>query len=161
MFRIQKLAEAPRTDMENGRGTVILLVGEAPGDRLAGLWSAAAYSRARLGELLGLEWGDVGWTRGAICIRRALTGVSKREPEFDARKTSRACRVVTLGPDVLDALRRHRARQSEERLRLGDAYADYGLVFATSFGTALGGRNAIRSFKQALARGVAAGLPLP
>ena len=34
MFSIQKLAEAPRTDMENGRGTVILPVGEAPGAKL-------------------------------------------------------------------------------------------------------------------------------
>ena len=34
MFRIQQLAEAPRMDMENGRGTVILLVGEAPGAKL-------------------------------------------------------------------------------------------------------------------------------
>ena len=33
-FGIQKLAEAPRTDTENGRGTVVLLVGEAPGAKL-------------------------------------------------------------------------------------------------------------------------------
>ena len=34
MFSIQKLAEALRTDTENGRGTVILLVGKAPGAKL-------------------------------------------------------------------------------------------------------------------------------
>ena len=130
----------------------LLDTAETTGDRLAGLWAAAAYSGARLGELLGLEWGDVDWGRGALRIRRALTGVSKGEPDFDAGKTSRARRVVTLGPDALDALKRHRARQNEDRLRLGEAYADYGLVFATSLGTALGERNVIRSFKRALAR---------
>jgi integrase len=130
----------------------LLDTAESTGDRLAGLWAVAAYSGARLGELLGLEWGDVDWGRSALRIRRALTDVSRGEPSFDTGKTTRARRVVTLGPDALDALRRHRARQNEDRLRLGDAYSDYGLVFSTSLGTALGERNVIRSFKRALSR---------
>jgi integrase len=130
----------------------LLDAAEANGDRLCGLWAVAAYSGARLGELLGLEWGDVDWDRSALRIRRALTDVSKGEPRFDEGKTTRTRRVVTLGPDALDALRQHRARQNQERLRLGEAYADFGLVFATSLGTALGERNVIRSFKRALAR---------
>jgi len=52
----------------------------------------------------------------------------------------------------MDALRQHRAPQYEERLRLGEAYADYGLVFATSLGTGIGERNVIRSSKRALGR---------
>ena len=50
------------------------------------------------------------------------------------------------------ALRQHRARQAEERPKLGDGYRDYGLVFATRLGTAPSQRNVERAFKLALKR---------
>ncbi|MBA2446985.1 MAG: site-specific integrase [Chloroflexi bacterium] len=130
----------------------LLDAAEAAGDRLAGLWAMLAHTGARVGELLGLGWDDVSWDRTAITIRRSLEPESGPEPSFDTPKTARGRRVVTLGADAIDALRRHRARQNAERLRRGEAYCDFGLVFATSNGTPLGERNVIRAFKAALKR---------
>lgn len=73
-------------------------------------------------------------------------------PEFGEPKTNRSRRTISLPSEAIDALRKHRVRQNEERLAIGEYYADYGLVFATQIGTALMARNVIRSFKAALTR---------
>jgi len=85
-----------------------------------------------------------------------LLGAEHGAPILGEPKTDSGRRVVTLPPAAMTALRQHRARQLEDRLRLGADYAPYDLVFSTSLGTALLGRNVIRSFKAALRR---AGLP--
>jgi len=54
------------------------------------------------------------------------------------------------------ALREHRVRQLEERLRLGDAWTDWGLVFPSTVGTPLEGSNVSKHFIRLLER---AGLP--
>ena len=57
----------------------------------------------------------------------------------------------------MSALRKHRARQSEERLMVGPLYRDLGLVFATGHGPPVESSNLVgRSFKALLKR---AGLP--
>jgi hypothetical protein len=60
-------------------------------------------------------------------------------------------REVALGTGAFEALRKHRARQSEERLMLGSLYENLGLVFATAKGTPLEASNIDnRSFKPLL-----------
>jgi len=54
-------------------------------------------------------------------------------------------------------LRSHRARQAEERLKIGSLYCDQDLIFASTIGTPLEASNVMnRSFKPLLKR---AGLP--
>src|SRR5262249_46002613 len=53
-------------------------------------------------------------------------------------------------------LRQHRASQAEEKLRLGAAYLDHGLVFATAEGKPLAPSLLNRAFTRALAQ---AGVP--
>lgn len=66
-------------------------------------------------------------------------------------------REVALGPMAVEAVRKHRARQAEEKLLLGALYEDMGLVFATPKGTPLKASNLVnRSFKPLLER---AGVP--
>jgi integrase len=77
--------------------------------------------------------------------------LTKRQT-VDTPKTTRGRRLVTLDPDALETLKRHRTRQNVERLKLGPDYDDRNLVFATSLGTPLSQRNVIRSFKAALRR---------
>jgi hypothetical protein len=64
--------------------------------------------------------------------------------------------VIREADSALAALREQRDRQEFERRRLGEDYADHGLVFASHSGTPLLARNVIRAFKALLAR---AGLP--
>jgi len=66
-------------------------------------------------------------------------------------KTARSRRDQPLPDELVDALRRHRARQSEERLAAGTHGAGSACVFTTPIGTPVDPRNDFRCFKQLLA----------
>ncbi|MGB9868215.1 MAG: site-specific integrase [Bacillota bacterium] len=66
-------------------------------------------------------------------------------------KTSRSRRTIYLCQTALAALRKHRVRQAEERLKAGEAWQDWGLVFTTEIGTPLSPSNVRnRSFHKIL-----------
>ena len=66
-------------------------------------------------------------------------------------------RSIKLSRKAVEALRSHRARQAEEKLRLGSLWQDNGLVFPTTTGTTTSGTNLLgRYFRPLLKR---AGLP--
>lgn len=92
----------------------------------------AAYTGCRRGEILALHWQDVNFEDSAVTISLSLT----ERMEFKAPKNDK---VETIAmPDALVAvLRAHRAVQAEERLFLGPAYNDQGLVFAHADGSAI------------------------
>jgi integrase len=107
------------------------------GDRLEALYVLAIHTGMRQGELLGLRWEDVDLDRKSLRIRRTLTrkgnesggayGVGKP-------KTKKSRRTVRLTERAVEALRSHRARQAEEKLRAAAPYQDRGLVFAGQHG---------------------------
>ncbi len=51
--------------------------------------------------------------------------------------TQRSRRTLYLTSQLLELLRRHRARQAEERLAAGEAWQDHGLIFPSEVGTPL------------------------
>lgn len=63
-------------------------------------------------------------------------------------KTAHSRRVIALPARVVAALREHRRRQVEERLRAGEAWQDTGLVFTTQIGTPIDPRGLIRRWHQ-------------
>ena len=65
-------------------------------------------------------------------------------------------RQIRLTQRATAALREHRKRQLEERMKRGDLWQDHGLVFPSTVGTPLLGGNLNRAFKVMLKR---AGLP--
>lgn len=112
----------------------------------------------RPGEYLALRWEDLNWEAGAVFVQRNLHrprgggGWTLTEP-----KTKKSRRRVPLPRFALDLLRRHRARQAEERLAAGPLYRDNGFIFATTFGEPLHPGNLTRrQFRPLLAK---AGLP--
>jgi integrase len=125
-------------------------------DRLAALWTLAVYSGARQGELLALRWSDLDLKAGTMAIRRAVERGARGHSEIGETKTKNARRTVTLPDEAVAALRAHRIRQNEERLRVGEGWGDADLVFTSIVGTRIDQRNVIRLFKAALDR---AGLP--
>jgi integrase len=129
---------------------------QASGDRLAALWTVAAYSGSRQGELLGLKWDDVDFDRSAITIRRILVKSAACVPQYGEPKTRKSQRAIALPNEAISALRGHKASQNKERLAAGADWADCGLVFASHIGTPLLRRNVLRDYKRALAR---AGIP--
>ncbi|HEX9766939.1 MAG TPA: site-specific integrase, partial [Nitriliruptorales bacterium] len=95
-------------------------------DELYAAWLLFATTGARLGEVAGLTWDDldletgwmrVDWTLGHVDDDKRLTW--KPRPKSKAGE-----RRMTLDPTTVAALRDHRRRQVETRLRVGPAFAD-------------------------------------
>ena len=93
----------------------------------------------RRGELLALKWEDVDFTKRTLTVKRALSRVCYADEgftrlEFTETKTEASRRTIPLLPEVVQELKRHKARQNEERLFFGAAYRDGNLIFAQEDG---------------------------
>jgi integrase len=95
----------------------------------------AVVTGLRRGELLALRWQDVDLDQGRVTIQQSLeqtrTGLAFKPP-----KTNRGRRTIALPLIAVDTLRAHKAKQAAERLRLGPAFHDRGLVFCKADGEA-------------------------
>ncbi len=104
---------------------VAALLSAATRDRLEALYVAAVHTGLRRGELLGLKWTDVDLDAGTLSVQRSLD----KDGTFNPPKRKNSRRTITLTARAAEALRDHRARQNEERLRLGSLWEDRNLVF--------------------------------
>jgi integrase len=52
-------------------------------------------------------------------------------------KTARSRRTLFLTPELVELLRRHRARLAEERIAIGPAWREHDLIFPSALGTPL------------------------
>jgi integrase len=109
------------------------LVEAARGGPLEAIMITALATGMRKGELLGLRWREVDLERGTL----AITGTLQRTAAglvISETKTARSRRQVELSAVAVDALRRHRAAQTERRLLAGREWNDHGLVFPSTLG---------------------------
>jgi integrase len=114
------------------------------GDRLEALYISAVTAGLRQGELLALKWEDVD-LEGAnptLEVRRSLSETRGRR-SFVTPKSGRG-RHLRLSMRAVGALRTHRKRQLEERVRKAGLWEDNGLVFPSEVGTPMSGRNLYR-----------------
>ncbi len=134
------------------------LLRAASGERFEALYVLAVYSGLRQGELLALRWSDVDLASGKLRVSRQLQRTrDRRGLVFTQLKNGKMRRTIRVGGAAVEALRAHRARQAEEKLKAGPHYRDEDLIFATYAGTPLNASNvAYRSLKPLLER---AGLP--
>lgn len=128
------------------------------GDRLEALITVALAVGLRQGEALGLRWEDVDLDGGTLAVRRSLIRADGAWL-FGEPKTARSRRTVPLPDEVVAALREHRGRQLQERLRAGPLW-DGGrwddLVFTDETGGPLSTFHVGRRFRALIAE---AGLP--
>lgn len=87
----------------------------------------------RIGEGLGLGWADVDLDRAEILVRRALV-LAGPDRGLVTEPKRHSVRSLPVPGMLIRMLREHRARQLEQRLRVGAGYEDQGLVFATALG---------------------------
>lgn len=128
-------------------------------DRHGALWHLLASSGLRPGEALGLAWAHVDLEVGVLRIERAI-GRKKQDAtgrtwRLDEPKTATSRRAVPIDAGLVQALLRHRDRQTAERLVAGDryrAYEDGGFVFATELGEPLRADALLQVFQRTLVR---------
>ncbi len=128
----------------------------ARGERLEALYVLAVHCGLREGELLALRWedADLEAPKPALLVRRTLTrGEDGRGWVVGASTKSGKGRRVRLTRRAVVALKDHRKRQLEERMRLAGLWSDQSLVFPNETGSLFNPSNLRnRSFKRIKAR---------
>jgi integrase len=138
----------------------VAFVAAAREHRLGALYLTALACGMRIGEASGLKWCDVDLDTGECRLRQQLQAVrvarSKDAPAGKGKqrrmlvlqdlKTEKSRRTLMLPAVSLDALKTHRTRQREERLKAGAKWRnEHDLTFTTSTGRPLDPRNVLRT----------------
>jgi integrase len=128
------------------------LITAVDGDPLEALYILAVTAGLRQGELLALKWRDLDADAGRLTVCRSVrwfTGLGSIEGQ---PKTKSGRRSVLLAPLAVASLRRHRTRQTEQRLR-AIAWDDLDLIFTNEVGRHIEATNLVRrSFRPLLER---------
>ncbi len=146
---VAKLVKVKTPTYEVGRGLTVAqaksLLHAVSGERLQALYVLAIYLGLRRAEVLGLRWDDIDLDAERLQVTQTLQRV-EGSLQLLPPKTRHSRRTVPLPPPCVEALRQHRARQDRERLALGPAWTDSGLVFTTTTGTPIEPDNLRRSW---------------
>jgi len=105
--------------------------------RLGVVYELAVFSGLRRGELAGLRWVDVDFTRRELTVRQQRVQVGKTVLEGNVKTDSGQDRRVSLGSEAIGALVAWQIRQDSEREQWGAAYEDSGYVFTYENGKPL------------------------
>lgn len=101
----------------------------------------------RKGEILGLRWKDVDLKEGKIRITQTLSSTSKGII-FQEPKTKGSKRSIDIDPDTIHQLKKHIAKQNEQKLILVSSYHDHDLVASIENGKLIEPRNLSRHFSR-------------
>ncbi|HEX9089973.1 MAG TPA: hypothetical protein VF831_00710, partial [Anaerolineales bacterium] len=89
----------------------------------------------RRGELLGLQWKDIDWTKRQIYIRRGVFHPVGGGFIFQSPKTKLGKRTVQLGQGIIDHLRSQLQFVDLLRKVARDKWQEYDLIFPSEVGT--------------------------
>ncbi len=127
----------------------------AAGSAYGPIWIIFLSTGMRRGEVLGLRWQGVDWERGVLSIRQTV-GVLGGKTEIKPPKTKSSRRDVLVEPEVITALREHKATQNARRLTLGALWQNHDLIFPSFSGTPINPNNLDRDYDRWVKK---AGLP--
>ena len=88
----------------------------------------------RRGEILALKWQNIQLSSARLHVRQSLEQ-TKEGLRFKSPKTEKSKRTVILPRFTVEALKEHRKRTAERKLKLGKVYQDNDLVCAREDGT--------------------------
>ena len=120
------------------------------GHRFEMLFTVTLFTGLREGEVLGLTWDRINFTRGSILISRQLQKEKKVDGAFRlvSLKNDRPRRIMPA-PWVMDILKDRRLMQEEHRAQAGEAWSyPMNLVFTNELGRNLIPQTVVRDFKE-------------
>jgi len=107
----------------------------------------------RRGEVLALRWQDIDFKAGHLTVNQGLVRVTGKGLIFQEPKTGLSDRVISLAPELVQALKEHKKQQNETRLMAGRAYnSKLDLVFANELGEPICPRAFTRVFERLVKR---------
>ena len=87
------------------------------------LFTLAATTGMRRGELMGLRWSDIDFVASRLAVNRAVVVANGKAIESEP-KTAKSRRSVSLDPGTVAALKARRRQQLEERMVMGAGWKD-------------------------------------
>lgn len=105
-----------------------------------------AFTGMRRGEVLGLKWDCVDLDNRKIYVQRAIKK-SEDGYELNDLKNTSSYRSITMSEGLMFELKKHKNKQNEHKVKLGEDYNDEGFVAATKSGTFILPTNLSRSFR--------------
>ena len=154
---VARLSDPVKTDSRASsyltRAEVEALLNDVKGDRLEALYLLLALTGLRRGEALALTWGAIDFDKRSFMVKGTLVrqrtspgSESRTELVIGKPKTAASFRTCPLSQPLVEALKLHRARQAEERLRAGSDWHESDLVFTTEYGQVIDPANFGRHF---------------
>jgi integrase len=120
--------------------------------RFEALFYLALMMGFRRGELLGLQWPDIEFSRGVIHIQHNCVRVKKQGMVLTCTKSVESDAVVPMPSLCMAALRRRKLIQEQERIAAGANWVqDLEFVFTTPRGRRLNCTDPLGELKDALA----------
>lgn len=112
------------------------------------LWLLLISTGMRPGEALGLKWRDL--VGNQVVIQRSLVRFKDHTWELTAPKTKKARRRISLPPEVVEVLSKHRTAQQTLRQAAGASWEEHDFVFTTKSGAPLDYRTTVRRYWKSL-----------
>jgi len=136
---VAELVDCPRGKRRQSRSMTIAQVERLLATDLTAWWRAYIFTAVmcglRPGELLGLRWEDADTAARVIRVRKSIgivpaAGGARSRIVLTDLKTERSRRTLEMPKAVASMLSALRREQAAEKLRLGAAYSDHGVIFA-------------------------------
>ena len=144
-----RIARTEASYLEPGQLNALLMA--AAESRYLVVLRLIAGTGLRRGEALALRWEHVDLVGAEIRVRQTV-GRIDGQLVFSEVKTAKSRRTVPLSPAMVSMLKQHKAFQAADRLAMGDAWEDHGLVFCTELGHPVEPRNILRVVESAAAK---------
>ena len=128
--------------------------------RLEAIFYMALFTGLRLGELLALTWDDIDLEAAKVAVSKSvkLVGIPNKEGKREYKtivqepKTATSIRSVPIPDVALNALKKHKIIQMQERIKAGEVYDNNNIVFANPIGRYTNESNLRKIYKKLLSK---------